>query len=338
MRHTKLAPARLLAYLAFLASSTACADAGPSTDVQPLYSFNQNPLIQIYGLPALGPARVLSSGESSVTLRWQIANNFAGDSNNSESVFLDGETHRLTLAWGQGLPGGMDWGFELPYVTHGGGFLDGFIDRWHRTFHLPQGGRNNVPRNQIDYRYTRDGVDLIHLTHPVSGWGDARLLVGKQIALNKIFGFQSMALRASLKLPTGNSNELRGSGSTDLAIWVSAVLAPVFEYWNPYGGGGLLLMTEGNVLPRQQNRQVSFGTLGVSRQFGRLALNLQLDGHSPFYTDSHLRPLGTYAVQGLAGLIWEVTAHRFLEFSVSEDLVANTSPDVAFNLSFNTRF
>ncbi len=338
MRHANLTFTRLPAYLALLVSTIACADTVAPIDVRPLYSSNQSPLIQIYGLPSLGRARVLSQGETNFALHLQIANNFAGDQNNAESVNLDGESHRLTLAWSQGLPGGMDWGFELPYLNHGGGFLDSFIESWHKAFNLPQGGRTDVSRNQIDYRYTRNGVDLIHLTHPVSGWGDVRVLGGKQVDMNKMFGIQSLALRASLKLPTGQSSELRGSGSTDLALWMSAVTMPAPDAWNPYGGGGILLMTKGKVLPQQQRRQVIFGTIGLSRKFGSLALNAQLDGHSPFYNDSHLRPLGTYAVQGLAGLTWEISPHRFLEFSASEDLVANTSPDVVFNLSFTTHF
>ena len=336
--HAKLTRTRLLGFLALLASNIASAGNVSPVNVQPLYSFNQSPLIQIYGLPSLGQARVVPQGESNLTLRLQIANNYATGDNNSESVHLDGESHRLTLAWSQGLAGGMDWGFELPYLTQSGGFLDGTIENFHNTFGLPQGGRTDAPRNQIDYRYTRDGVNLIDLNHSVSGVGDIRLLAGKQIDMDNTSWIRSMALRASLKLPTGNSNDLLGSGSTDLALWVSTVTTFAPYSWNLYGGGGILLMTEGKVLPQQQRHEVGFGTLGISRKFGSLALNVQLDAQSPFYNDSHLRPLGTYPVQGLAGLIWEVSPRRYLEFSVSEDLVPNTSPDVAFNLSYATRF
>jgi hypothetical protein len=320
------------------AHNLACADTSHSQEVRPLYSFNQSPLIQIYGLPALGGAQVLAPNQQNFTFRLQIANNFSGGKHDSESIILDGETHRLTLAWHQGLADEVEWGFELPYLTHGGGFLDSTIESWHNNLGLPQGGRTDVSRNQTDFRYTRDGVDLIHLTHPVSGYGDARLLAGKQIEMNKTLGIDSMALRASLKLPTGQSSELRGSGSTDLALWVSVVTTPVPDAWNLYGGGGILLMTEGKVLPQQQRHQVSFGTLGISRKYSNIALNAQLDAHSPFYHDSHMRPLGTYAAQGLVGLIWEVSPRRFLEFSASEDIVADTSPDVAFNLSLTLPF
>lgn len=338
MDHAKLTYTRLLGYLGLLATNIACAGTASAVDVQPLSSFNQSPLIQIYGLPSLGQAQVLPQDESTLTLRLRIANNYASDHNNSESVHLDGESHRFTLAWSQGLAGGMDWGFELPYLTQSGGFLDNSIEKFHDTFGLPQGGRNDVPRNQINYRYTRDGVNLLDLNHSVSGVGDIRLLAGKQIDLDGTSGFRSMALRASLKLPTGNSDDLLGSGSTDLALWVSAVTTFAPYSWNLYGGGGILMMTKGDIIPQQQRHVVGFGTLGISRKFGSLALNVQLDAQSPFYNDSHLPELSTYPAQGLAGLIWEVSPRRYLEFSVSEDVVPNTSPDVTFNLSFTTRF
>ena len=339
LRHANLTHARHLGYLILLVSNIACAGAGASSDTRPLYAFNQSPLIQIYGLPALGPAQVLPPGESNLALRLQIANNFANDQSSSESIHLDGESHRFTFAWSQGLAGGMDWGIELPYLTQGGGFLDGFIENWHNTFGLPQGGRTDVPRYQIDYRYTRNGVNLIDLNHSVSGWSDVRLLAGKQITLDQNSWIQSLALRASLKLPTGQSSELLGSGSTDLALWASAVTTFAPYAWQLYGGAGILLMTDGKVLPQQQRHEVGFGTVGISRKFfGSLALNVQLDGHSPFYNDTDLRPLGASSIQGLAGGSWEVSRHRFLEFSVSEDLAASTSSDVVFNLSFNALF
>jgi hypothetical protein len=93
-------------------------------------------------------------------------------------------------------------------------------------------------------------------------------------------------------------------------------------------------MNEGNVMPAQQRHLVVFGTLGLSKKFlPQLSVNAQLDTHSPFYSDSGLRQLGRYAVQGLLGLDWEFAPRTFLAFSISEDMVVGAAPDVAFNLS-----
>jgi len=339
LRLTKIFHTLPLLCLIFLSGKAVGASTGPYLDTRPLYSFNQSPLVQIYGLPALGEARVLSAGETTLAMRLQIANNFTGSSNQAESLNLDGETHRLSLAWRQGLGNGTEWGFELPYLTHNGGFLDSTIDRWHKTFGLPNGGRDNAPHNLIDYRYTRNGVDLIRVDHPVSGVGDLRLSAAKQLAAPESSGSGIMALRASLKFPTGNDTELLGSGSTDLALWLSAASTRPPNSWNLYGGGGVLLMSKGDVLPMQQRNQAVFGTFGLSRKFSpNIAVNAQLDAHSPFYDGTSFRQMSAYAAQGLLGLNWEFQPRRYMEFSVSEDVLVDTSPDVVFNLSLAFAF
>jgi len=327
---------RYLLYLLILVSSFSDASDVYSTDVRPLYNFNQSPLIQIYGLPSLGEAQVLAQDESELALRLQISNNFTGftgEQISSEYLNLDGETHRLTLAWRQGLANGLEWGFELPYIWHTGGFLDSSIENFHDTFGLPQGGRSDVPQDQINYHYFRNNVDLVNVDHPVNGPGDLRLVGAKQLTSSGSDG-HSTALRASLKLPTGKESELLGSGSTDLALWLSAATTHPLDQWNIYGGGGIMYMTEGEVLPQQQRNHVAFGTLGISRMFfPHLIFSGQLDAQTPFYDNTQLRQLNSYPVQGLVGARWEMVPHKFLEFSVAEDVVVDTSSDVVFTLS-----
>ena len=334
MRFTNFFRTRSLLYLIILASGMAHADTPSTSAVRPLYSFNQSPLIQIYGLPTLGEARLLAAGKATLALQLQIANNFTGAKSSSEYLILDGETHRLTLNWRQGFSGGREWGFELPYVSHTGGFLDSYIERFHDTSNLPQGGRTNIARHQVNYRYSRDGVDLVNVNRAVKGLGDLRLLAAEQLGKDKTQAGYTAALRASLKLPTGKESELLGSGSTDLALWLSLATTRPPDQWNLYGGGGMMWMSEGNVIPLQQRNLVGFGTFGLSQMFfPRVTVNVQLDMHSAFYDRTHFRQLNSYAVQGLAGVNWEFAPRNFLEFSMSEDLIVDTSSDVVFSLS-----
>lgn len=302
-------------------------------EILPLHSFNQSPLVQIHGLPAIGTARVPKEHNGDFSLDWQMANNFTSATSPSEQLVLDGETHRLTLAARLGLANGYECGFELPYLSHSGGFLDSTIERWHNTFGLPDGGRPDSPRNLINYRYTRADVDLVHVTQSTSGVGDARITGAMQLS-NAPSG-RDMALRGSLKLPTGDSAELRGSGGTDLALWLS--IAPdsrAGESWHGYGGGGILYMNKSDVMPDQQRRLVAFGSIGLGLPLiPSLTIVAQLDAHSPFYDGSEFRQLSGYAVQGLLGVAWEFMPKKNLVASFSEDLVVNTSPDVVFNLS-----
>lgn len=338
MRHANFSCAALFLCVTTLFGSLSRAGTVSPAPI-PLYSFNQSPLIQIYGLPALGESRVLGPEQSTLAVHMQIANHFTGASNSVETLSLDGETRRLTLRWRQGLPEGKEWGFELPHVTHNGGFLDMSIEEFHDILGLPQNGRTDLPRNRIDYRYARQGVNLVNLNRAVSGVGDVRVFAGIPIATETASRGYTAAWRVSLKLPTGDDAALLGSGSTDLAGWLSAATTRPPDKWNLYGGGGLLLMNEGNVMPDQQRHLVAFGSLGLSMEFlPRLSVKGQLDMHSPFYSDSALRQLGRYAVQGLLGVDWEFAPRTFLAFSVSEDMVVGAAPDVAFNLSLSLSF
>ena len=338
MRHANLFRATLFLCMTALSGSLSRAET-VSPAPRPLYSFNQSPLIQIYGLPALGESRVLGPEESTLAVHLQIANHFTGASNSNESLHLDGETRRLTLHWRQGLPGSGEWGFELPHVSHNGGFLDAYIEEFHDIFSMQQHGRTDLPRNRLDYRYTRQGATLINLDHAVSGVGDVRVFAGKPVSTQTASGGYTAAWRASLKLPTGDDAKLLGSGSTDLAAWLSAATARPPDQWNLYGGGGLLLLSEGNVMLEQQRHVVGFGTLGISQKFfPRVTINAQLDIHSPFYSDSGLRQLGRYAVLGLLGAEWELGPRKYVTLSMSEDMVVGASPDVAFNLSLTLPF
>lgn len=338
MRHANFPCTALLLCVTAFSGSLSWAETNART-VRPLYSFNQSPLIQIYGLPALGESRVLGPDESTLAVHLQIANHFTGAVTSSENLSLDGETRRLTLHWRQGLPGNKEWGFELPFVSHNGGFLDTSIEEFHDIFGLPQNGRAGLPRNRIDYRYSHNGVNIVSLSRAVSGPGDVRLFAGRPVIPETTSSGYTAAWRVNLKLPTGDEAELLGSGSTDLATWLSAATTRPPDKWNLYGGGGLLLMSKGNVMPAQQRHLVAFGTLGISQKFfPQVTINAQLDVHSPFYDDSGLRQLGEYAMVGLLGVDWEFESRKFVTFSVSEDLIIGASPDVVFNLSLTLPF
>src|SRR5438105_372153 len=111
----------------FLIATTA--SPARARDLEPLPMFNQNPLVQIFGLPAIGSARVLANGEQTAGVSDEAANYFIYQQTDNEQLTLDGETHRINIAFHRGNQHG-EWGVELPYLTHGGGWMDSFILHW----------------------------------------------------------------------------------------------------------------------------------------------------------------------------------------------------------------
>ena len=120
-----------------------------------------------------------------------------------------------------GIGNRLELGFEIPYIFQNGGFLDGFIEDYHNTFGLPQGGRDQAPKGRLLFNYQRNGANLFQIDKSNSGIGDVRLTAGFQLYREEGEGSHALALRASFKVPTGDSNELHGSRSTDLALWLT---------------------------------------------------------------------------------------------------------------------
>jgi hypothetical protein len=311
-----------------------------AAEVSPFDTRNQSPLISIYGLPSVGEASVKAKGKGDLRLTLDLANNYSTDSNARESIVLDGESTRLTLSGRYGIGHDLELGAELPFLTIGGGFLDHPIEDFHSAFGFPNGGRERAPRNRLLFRYRKDGLTRLNSEQSGSGPGDLHLTGGWQF-------YQSgdkqrnLTLRSSLKLPTGDTDSLRGSGSTDLALWVtgnSGYLLPYGQF-TLFGAAGALGMTRGRILPDQQRPLVGFGALGMGFSPAEwIVLKIQADAHTSFYRDSDLKQLNAPSAQLTLGGSLNFSPKTSLDIGVTEDIVVGTASDVVFHLSLRQTF
>ena len=314
------------------------AAAAPVDPAIPFSTSNQNPLVVVYGLPPAGAATVLTSGKTAVELRADIASVCSRDDRSEESILLDGESYRFTLVLQHGLGEGFEVGLEIPYAMHREGFLDGFISDWHDFFQLPQGERDDLPNDRLAYRYVKDGRTEVELDDETEGLGDLRLTGAWQLWRRGSDEPQAVALRASLKLPTGDEHHLLGSGSTDVALWLSGSQAFRGGSLALFGAAGALLMSDGDVLADQQRHVAAFGTLGGGwRPLPRLALKAQVDGHTSCYRDSDLSELSDSLQLAFGGTIG-LTETLTLDLAVAEDIAVDTAPDIVFHLAIRQTF
>ena len=323
--------------LLLLTSFPASAD---SLDIVPFQTGNRAPMTQIFGLPTPGTAILLESGQTATELGLDTAQNFSKNTSDDEVSFFDGETYRLNLSLRRGLLPRLEAGIEIPYLWHRGGFLDGFIEGFHDTFGLPQNARDNHPRDQLRYSYIRNGKQEVLVDENTEGLGDIRLRAAWQISRSEAGPPRGTALHAALKLPTGDSDDLLGSGSTDLALWLSGTRGGTWDDMALalFGHIGMLGLTDGDVVDEEQRNLVGFAMLGGGwRPFSWLVLKLQLDGHTPFY-DSDLQELGEVA--GLITLGGDVALgeQTVLELALTEDIATDTAPDAVFRLALRSRF
>jgi len=313
-----------------------------SIEIRPFNSQNLNPLVQIYGLPYIEDASVLSEGKKSVEFIFDVAQNFVEDSTSTEQLVFDGETYRFNIAASFGVNGSVECGFEIPYVFHDGGILDNFIEEYHDSFGFPQGGRDNAPRNRLLYLYTRNGKDRVKVDTSTSGLGDIRLKAALQLYKSEVNGsINGISLRTCLKLPTGESDTLHGSGSTDLSFWLSSShgFKSSIGFIKLFGAAGILGMTDGKVIRAQQRNMVGFGGLGIGWcPLEWLLFKMQINGHTPFFKDSELKELNSNSAQLLMGGTLKISEHTELDIGVFEDIIVKTSPDVVFQFALRKIF
>ncbi len=302
----------------------------------PLRIRNASPASQIFGLPrALGGELLRSDQE--LTFNTEIANVFTSDVDDSSFAFFDGETVTMTAGYRRRLGGRFEMGIEVPYVIHHGGNLDRLIDEFHDLFGLPQGGRDNAQRNKIDYVIRSGGKTYIDFQDSKESLGDIRF--------SGAFGWlreadRALALRGSLKLPTGDADKLTGSDGADLAVWLDFT----DRRWLSGLGleltmtGGVLLMEEGEIVPEEQNDVALFGHLGLSYPItARWTLKAQLDGHTELI-GTGLDQVSGEALQGSVGARFVFNRKFWTDIALSEDLVSDSSPDVVIQVLLGARF
>lgn len=311
-----------------------------AVDVSPFPTSNRSPLVAVYGLPSAGEAKVLGEKEKSIRLMADLASHYIKNDNAREDILLDGESLRLGLSVRYGIGRNMDIGIDVPFWITGGGFLDNFIESYHSTFGFPNGGRELAPQNRLLYRYRKDGITLLNMEQSGQGLGDVSLTGGWQIYASPDQK-RNVTLRASLKLPTGDTDALRGSGSVDLALWLTGNSDHQFSMGQVtlFGAAGAMGMTRGKILPDSQRPFVGFGALGLAFSPAQwVELKAQANAHTSFYSDSDLKQLNAPSAQLTFGGALHFSPKTSLNVGVTEDIVVGASPDVVFHLSVEHRF
>lgn len=300
----------------------------------PLPVGNLSPVDQLLGMPRVH-GELARSGGSTIRLGVAHANNFAAEAGDADLVLFDGSTTVTRVGLRRGLGDRWEWGIELPYVHHSGGITDGFIDEFHDLFGFPDGGRNEVPRDRLDYRLVADGRQHLAVTSSRGGLGDVGVQLGH--ALHRAPDRQ-VVLRARLELPTGDEDELTGSGSTDAAVWVELM----DDRWLKKLGvsislaGGLTVPMGSELIPQQRD-VIATAHLGLHYPLSpRVTLRAQLDGHSET-ADSRLKPLDGGALLGTLGGSVQITPALWLDLGLVEDLTTDRAPDVVFLAALRVR-
>ena len=299
---------------------------------------NQNPFLQIFGLPPFQSATLAPEGAVRYDVNLDLANHADAGDNAQERFVIDGESYFLTLSLRRRVKHQLELGVDLPLVAHGEGFLDNGIEGWHDTFGMSNTKRRG-PSNQLGFLYSGPGSNQYELASPAFGIGDIQLTAAVPLKGGGDTDKISVAVRSSIKLPTGAEEELRGSGAVDFSVGLYA--ADTHTLWKRElglsGFAGVLLLGDGDVLTSMQRSAVPFGgaaaTWQVTQNFGATA-QLYTQGA---YFDSELKELGGDSVQLAVGGNYRLPRRGVsLSFAIVEDVTANATTDFALHFSVRT--
>ncbi|MDD2850605.1 MAG: DUF3187 family protein [Desulfuromonadaceae bacterium] len=336
---------RVTCYCLLLLANMLCSPLGifaAENEVTPFQSANQSPLVHIYGLPRDTGADIISSRTFRLALNQDLSSNYTTNENALEQVILDGETYRLGFSARYGVAPGWEAGIEIPYLIQGGGFLDGFIINWHNMFGLPQGGRDIVPRNRVNYSYRNHGIQKLRMEESASGLGDISLTGG--FTLYDIIDadrHDRLTVKSAIKLPTGDSGNLFGSGSTDLMLQLCGSVNRESDIGTlgAFGSLGGLLMSRSDVLSNQHNPVVGIGSLGFGwGPASWISFKVQFTGNTSLYRGSTLDEISGGSLLLLIGGTLRLSGENLIDIGVAEDLKVGSAPDVSFHLGMSTQF
>ena len=295
---------------------------------------NQHPFLHVYGLPPLQQAMLVERGQPGYAVVLSIVNNSEIKDTETESVVLDGETYFADFRFRRRIHERLEIGLDVPLVKHSQGFLDRMIYDWHDFWGISNSKRGE-PHNQLDYAYQNNGSVQQRVTASSFGVGDVQLSAAMPLVAGGATGSRHVSLRFSVKLPTGDSDDVHGSGALDAALGVYAqdsgrLFGREFSY---LGFAGLLGLGDGDVLAEQQNSLVPYGGLaGTWHATTRFGVTAQLQAQGS-YLDNDLDELGGSSIQLTVGGVYRWPAHGVaVRFALVEDVISDATPDFGLYL------
>ena len=251
------------------------------------------------------PARVLEDGIWSVAFRSDDSNTFAKSAWVSRSLefrtqrrgaaeqlqdprfaadgpyfFVDGETHRQTIAVHRGFGDRFEIGVSIPVTSIGGGSSDSIIEAVHRDLGIGNAERETIDRNIETIVIHTAGRSFVRERTTRAEIGDVALSGKYEI---RAIGDDryTYAIEGAVELPTGRAATLSGSGSLDGGLQI--VGSRSFERTSIHASMGMLFLGSDRVLGTRRQAIVT-NTVAVAQLVtDRTAAALQITvSETPF--------------------------------------------------------
>ncbi|MBI4126824.1 MAG: DUF3187 family protein [Deltaproteobacteria bacterium] len=233
-------------------------------------------------------ATTLERGEFQSVTHFAYSNIFERVVSGTTNLDMDMELMRLALDLRYGWHDRFDIGVEIPFLHFDGGFLDGFIDAYHRAFGFPRGGRERVTSDRFLYHFDDNGVTLFDLPSETFDVGDVTFRL-KHHFIDEGRLMPAMAWFFDFKIPTGDEGRGLGNGHSDMGLGV-ALEKSIGRFHGYTNVAALTLSGRDGLEGYQYNQQFVYVIAGEITLLENLSVIAQLNGGTPLLkgTTTHI--------------------------------------------------
>jgi len=251
-----------------------------------------------------------------------------------ENYLLDLESGELDITLHYKLAAHWTGYFIASAVSYDGGFLDGTIEKFHRTFGFETFGRPAVRRNDVNLIYDLKSAQVASFGLPANG-GVLDPTVGVRYTGLSLPEPWHLAIEAAIKVPVDGARQLLSTGHFDYGVQVAvqrrgrhhALYADVAAVL--YGGAQWPVRQDAEVIPTV--------ILGYEYQWtARTNINVQVYASNSVYSnqDTDLSELTSTKYQYSLGVRHRINQY-LLTFGFTENVQnINNTPDIGFQIGF----
>ncbi len=289
-------------------------------------------------------AYALRKGRLLVRLDVTETNTLLDDTGKDPFFKADAEMTRVTGRFRYGLTKWVTLGLNVPIVYIHGGFLDGFIEGFERSVGKLRGDREDEKANQVDIRLIDGGTTEIDVQEATFGIGDVSL-EGLYQVIQETFWIPAVSLRLAVKSPTGDFDDLHGSGKFDVAAGVA--IQKIWGRWSASVGGGVTLPGNPFQTLRLEPDPILYGHFSLERLLsaewsigGQMKIVgglTDLDAEESVDPDTVLRvrPLTDRSYEINLGVKWAFRQGWLAQFGIVQDFKNSAAVDADFSLYFS---
>lgn len=252
-------------------------------------------------------------------------------------IRMDMEVNRLNLNLKYGLFEKLEVAFELPYIITSKGYLDGFVEGFERSVGATAvGARKRTEDYKYDFYFSHNDNVMIRRTEPASGLGDTALSA-KYMLMDENEGLPRVSVRAAVKFPTASETKLLGSGKFDYGAGLLADKS--FGRLFAYANLSAVIINKPNFLDELNMKNFIASGMGALEYCftERFSGVVQGTWHSTPYPTTGVDPLKNQAGEVAFGLNYQFTENSSWHIAVVENLFADSTPDVTFQLGGNIK-